>query len=283
MTGDTHSAIRPPIPRATRESLVYLLAILAFLVSTTLAVWFCRSMSEGMEMPGGWSMSMMWMPMPGQGWLAAAGMFLAMWLAMMVAMMLPSVLPTIVIYRRVLQLRHEPQIGLATSFMALGYFLVWLAFGAAAFALGVVAASGAMRWEAASRAVPALSGLILIICGLFQFTKWKMSCLRHCRDPLHFVATHLEGVPVRRRCAGSWRFGVHHGALCAGCCWGLMLAQLVLGMMNLTLMAVLAAVIALEKLAPRGIWIARAAGAASITGGFLLIGRATLTAATQVR
>jgi predicted metal-binding membrane protein len=47
-----------------------------------------------MEMPGGWTISMMWMRMPGQTWAASATSFLLMWLAMMVAMMLPSALPT---------------------------------------------------------------------------------------------------------------------------------------------------------------------------------------------
>jgi hypothetical protein len=30
--------------------------------------YFCRSMGGGMGMPGGWTMSMMWMRMPGQTW-----------------------------------------------------------------------------------------------------------------------------------------------------------------------------------------------------------------------
>ena len=44
-------------------------------------------------MPGGWSMSMAWMRMPGQTWPGAAASFLAMWAVMMVAMMLPSLVP----------------------------------------------------------------------------------------------------------------------------------------------------------------------------------------------
>jgi predicted metal-binding membrane protein len=46
-----------------------------------------------MEMPGGWTMSMMWMRMPGQTWFASALSFQSMWLAMMVTMMMPSALP----------------------------------------------------------------------------------------------------------------------------------------------------------------------------------------------
>jgi hypothetical protein len=46
-------------------------------------------MSE-MPMPGGWTMSMMWMRMPGQTWLAVAASFTGMWLVMMAVMMLRS-------------------------------------------------------------------------------------------------------------------------------------------------------------------------------------------------
>ena len=44
-------------------------------------------------MPGGWTMSMVWMRMPGQTWPGAAASFLGMWVVMMVAMMLPSLAP----------------------------------------------------------------------------------------------------------------------------------------------------------------------------------------------
>ena len=88
-------------------------------------------MSGGMEMPGGWTMSMMWMRMPGQTWFASAISFLLMWLAMMVAMMMPSALPTFLKTRR-------QRASLCQ--MASGYFAVWLAAG-----LGIYAArSGAL-------------------------------------------------------------------------------------------------------------------------------------------
>ena len=50
-------------------------------------------------MPGGWTMSMAWMRMPGQTWLGFAASFLGMWVAMMVAMMLPSLVPMLWRYR----------------------------------------------------------------------------------------------------------------------------------------------------------------------------------------
>ena len=54
---------------------------------------------SGMPMPGGWTMSMAWMRMPGQTWLEFAVSFLGMWVVMMVAMMLPSLIPRLRQYR----------------------------------------------------------------------------------------------------------------------------------------------------------------------------------------
>jgi predicted metal-binding membrane protein len=196
-------------------------------------------------------------------------MFLLMWLSMMVAMMLPSALPMLLIYRRVLHFRRERRVGLSTALMACGYFAVWLCFGMLAYLGGAAAAWAAMRWPLVSRAVPFVSGAALILCGVFQWTPWKMACLRHCRDPLHLVASHLSG-----GLGGGWRLGIHHGAFCAACCWGLMLIQLVLGVMNLAVMAIVATVIALEKLVPRVGLIVRIVGAASVAAGLWLLLRA---------
>jgi predicted metal-binding membrane protein len=55
---------------------------------------------DGMAMPGGWTMSMLWMRMPGQSWLDLALAFIGMWSVMMAVMMLPSLLPMLRRYRR---------------------------------------------------------------------------------------------------------------------------------------------------------------------------------------
>ena len=69
---------------------------LLFAASAAVTIVWCASVSAMGEMPkpGGWTMSLAWMQMPGQTcgqtWPGAAASFLGMWVVMMVAMMLPS-------------------------------------------------------------------------------------------------------------------------------------------------------------------------------------------------
>src|SRR5258708_3300553 len=56
---------------------------LLFLASAAGTIYWCGLMSGGMPMPGGWTMSMAWMRMPGQSWLDAAVSFMGMWVVMM--------------------------------------------------------------------------------------------------------------------------------------------------------------------------------------------------------
>lgn len=214
-------------------------------------------------MPGNWTMSMMWMPMGGE--FRSGAVFTLMWLAMMVAMMLPSMMPMLLLYRRAATFRGEERLWQFMFILGSGYFFVWTLYGIVAYLIGVVITRGAMHSDAFSRALPLAGGLALCIAGIYQLTPWKSACLKHCRDPLTLVAAHLQHGPF-----GALRIGIHHGAFCAACCWALMLIQLVLGVMNLTVMVVVAVVITLEKLMPRGAWPARAAGFAAIVAGVIM-------------
>ena len=207
-------------------------------------------------------MSMMWMPVPGETWTTSSLWFVVMWAAMMVAMMLPSTLPMLLLYRRAVAFRDQRRLGWATLLVGCGYFLVWTVFGAVAFGAGVVIARSAMGSESFSRLVPLAGGIGLCIAGVYQLTPWKSACLKHCRDPLTIVAHHLQ-----RGWFGALRLGIHHGAFCVACCWGLMLMQFVLGVMNLWVMISLAVIIALEKLLVRGEFVARVTGVAAVLAG----------------
>ena len=223
-------------------------------------------MGGGMSMPGGWTMPMMWMAMPGQSLWSAARVFLIMWAAMMIAMMLPSTWPMLSLYRRVAVSSHQKHISLGTLLLGFGYFFVWTAFGAAAFAGGVLISQAAMSSERLSRAIPVGAGAGLIFAGLYQLSPLKQACLLHCRSPLL-----LFGHLWRPGMLGALRIGVAHGAYCAACCWALMLMQMIFGVMSLFVMTLIAALIAIEKLWIHGPVFARIVGAVAVAAGMAVI------------
>jgi predicted metal-binding membrane protein len=227
------------------------ICVLAFGASVVATAYFCRSMCSEMEMPGGWTMSMMWMPMQGQSWFASARSFLLMWLAMMVAMMMPSALPTF------LKVRRQATFLCCTAF---GYFVIWLAAGVGVYGFGVAFAAVAIRSELFSRAVPWLLGASLISAGAIQLTGWKMTQLLRCRSPFGC------GISYPKHEA-SFRLGCKQGVACCLCCAAPMTIQLALGIMNPLVMIVVAMVIAAEKLLRRPAVIARLVGIAAIIMG----------------
>jgi predicted metal-binding membrane protein len=237
-----------------------------FLVAASLTLYGARSMGGGMPMPGGWTMPMMWMVMPGQSVWNTAWMFLLMWQAMMVAMMLPSTWPMLALYRRVAVFRELAHASVAACVVAAGYFGAWLAFGAVAFAAGFGISSWAMHSERISRLVPPAAGLALVLAGIYQLTPLKQACLKHCREPVLYLSHEW-----RPGMGGAFRLGLHHGAFCAACCWALMVIQMILGVMNLEVMILIAAVIGTEKLWKRGPALARAVGVGTIAAGLALI------------
>src|SRR5258705_2396018 len=147
---------------------------LLFAASTALTIAWCASMSAigGMPMPGGWTMSMAWMRMPGQTWPGAAASFLGMWVVMMVAMMLPSLVPMLCRYRQAVGRTGETRLGRLTALVGLGYFVVWTGFGMAAFLLGVALATMEQQ-PALTRAAPIAVGVVVLIAGCLQLTAWK--------------------------------------------------------------------------------------------------------------
>ena len=233
---------------------------IAFLASVVATAYFCRSMCCEMDMPGGWTMSMMWMRMPGQSWPASATSFLLMWLVMMVAMMMPSALPMFLHMGRSHAGTRTANALAILTLVAAGYFAIWLGAGAVVYALGVVFAPTAMGWESFSRAVPVLSGAALLAAGLFQFTPWKMTSLLRCRAPVGCAA----GCIGRRT---GFLLGCREGLACCVCCTAPMMIQLALGVMNPLVMVGVAIAIAAEKLLPRPEIVSRLIGVTSIVAG----------------
>ena len=146
-----------PVQLASRrtERRVYAGAALAFAAALVPVIYFSKTMAGAMPMPGGWQMSMAWMPM--SGWATATLMFAFMWMAMMVAMMLPSTLPVVLLFRRFQVFRGTVHPARLSAVLAGGYFLVWSGFGVAAYGGGVLITQLSMRSVGVSRAVPTLA------------------------------------------------------------------------------------------------------------------------------
>jgi predicted metal-binding membrane protein len=235
---------------------------LLFAASAAVTIVGCASMSTmgGMRMPGGWTMSMAWMRMPGHTWSGSAASFLGMWTVMMVAMMLPSQVPVLWRYRQAVGRTGETRLGRRTALVGLGYFFVWTAIGIAVFPLGVALAMVEMQQPGLARAVPIAAGVVVLIAGSLQFTAWKARQLACCREPSRPVT--------------AWKHGLRLGFQCSLCCAGPMMILLVLGVMDLRAMAVVTAAITAERLAPAGERVARIIGAVFVGAGLCLIARA---------
>jgi predicted metal-binding membrane protein len=222
---------RPPaLPEVLRFGLPGLLVLLA-LVGWAVTDERMRGMDAG----------------PGTD-LGALGFFLVTWVVMMSAMMFPSISPMVLMYARIEAGRREQGKSApagATAVFVGGYLIAWAAAGLVGYAIFDLSRSlsiDALSWD---RGGPYLAGGVLIAAAVYQLTPLKDVCLRKCRNPLMFLLTSWR--PGR---LGAMRMGIEHGAWCVGCCWALMAALFALGVMSLGWMALIAALIAIEKLLP---------------------------------
>lgn len=244
---------------------------LLFVVSATVTIVWSTSMSKigGMPMPGDWTMSMAWMRMRGQTWVGAAAAFTGMWAVMMMAMMMPSLVPMLSRYRQAIR-KQQPgaPVGWLTAMAGIGYFLAWSAYGIVAFPLGAALTALAMQQPPLARAVPIAVGAVVLFAGALQFTAWKAHHLACCRQ-----ATVLDGM-VQAGAGSALRHGLRLGIQCIRCCVALMAVLLVIGFMDVPVMAVVAAAITVERLAPAAESAARAVGVVAVAAGLFLIVRA---------
>jgi predicted metal-binding membrane protein len=223
---------------------------------------------SGMAMPGGWTMSMAWMPMPGQTWLGAAASFVGMWFVMMVAMMLPSLVRTLWRYRQAVGKAGKMRPNWLTALVGIGYFFVWTVVGIVVFPLGAALAEIEMRRPTLARVVPIAVGVVVLIAGALQFSAWKAHYLAGCREP----SGRRRTLPANA--ATAWRHGLRLGLHCIYGCAGFTAILLVIGIMDVRVMDLVTAAITAERLAPNGERVARALGIVVVGVGLLLIARA---------
>ncbi|MGW5421856.1 DUF2182 domain-containing protein [Streptomyces sp. NPDC003943] len=238
--GETRTSGRAPALLPARDlAVAWLLMVVLAALAWTLTVAQARDM--GVE--------------PGTMGLAVP-LFLALWLVMMIAMMFPSVAPVAITWAKGIARQSTGLVraGRTTAFVS-GYLVVWTAFGLVAYGLLALTGDlvqdhpGAGRWIGATA---------FALAGLQQLGPLKNVCLRHCRSPMSQLITYAGYRPRAR----DFRVGLHHGMYCLGCCWGLMIVLIPLGVMNVAAMAAVAGVIFLEKLWRHGPALSRVAGIA---------------------
>ncbi len=221
-----------------------------------------------MDQPG--SVDMPGHDVSGMGGIEAAGatgrllelaLFLFGWVVMMVAMMLPAALPLILLYRTMARRQIGALAGDVGMFVLLaGYISVWALAGLLVYGYNLLA-------SALGPALAIAPGLLAIAGGVYQFTALKQGCHTRCSNPLFFLMHNW-----RPGMTGTLRLGLLHGVDCLGCCIGLMLALIALGMMNVAWMLTAAVIIVVEKTLPGGHRIAQPLGVALILGGAVVLG-----------
>ena len=193
----------------------------------------------------------------------------AMWAVMMGGMMAPSAAPMILMYARVgRQGNAEGKPLAATGWFAAGYFLAWMGFSLAATLVQWMIERAALLDARMVSASNVLGGIVLIAAGVYQWSPLKDVCLAQCQSPIGFL---MRYGGFRSDLPGCLLMGLRHGAYCIGCCWALMALLFVGGVMNVLWIALLAMLVLLEKLAPFGRWIARAAGAVCVGAGAAML------------
>ena len=231
----------------TQRALVVVLVLLA-----GIGWWWTTQQMRGMD-DGPWTQ------------LGSFGWFISVWIVMMAAMMFPSVAPTVALYSRMSRDRGAP-----VAFVA-GYLATWTGAGVVGFLVGVLAGRAApdLQWDQAGRV---MTGATLLVAAAYELTPLKNVCLSKCRSPLGLLLGSW-----RDGWSGALRMGMRNGAWCVGCCWALMASLFALGVMSAVWMAVVAGLIALEKLLP---WRRTATYGSAVV--LLAIGVLVLTAPTAL-
>lgn len=215
------------------------------------------------------------------GWHASAGtgagthhsasflFVFVMWSVMMVAMMVPSAAPTILMFDTIVknQAGNESRVSMTTVFIA-GYLATWTVYSGFAAMGQLWLQNAALISTAMARSAPIVSGVLLVVAGLFQFSSLKYACLKHCRSPVGFFMSHWQDGQK-----GALLMGLRSGTYCVGCCWALMVLMFVAGAMNVFWMAVLALFILVEKLIPWGRRFSQTSGVVMIAWGIWIFTR----------
>ena len=223
-------------------------AILVTLLALAAVAWaYVSTQSGSMTMSGGADV-------------ASFAIFLTTWVVMMAAMMFPAFAPVVLVYAQYTRRRTGTWPLLAAIFVG-GYLMIWSAVGVGAYVLVTLLVPLIVEIPMVRAAPQVFLGAVIGAAGVYQLTPLKDALLTHCRSPFHWL---LRG--YRPGLRGALFMGIDEGVVCMGCCVGLMLVLLAVGLASVGWMAAVAAVIFAEKvLAPTP---AVAKGVAIVLVGF---------------
>jgi predicted metal-binding membrane protein len=221
--------------------------------------WGMRHMDVGMEM----------VIMPAMQHWTARDLVLVflMWAVMMVAMMVPSASPVVLLFAEINRRRSEQQGAfVAPGQFLLGYLTVWTGFSLLATLAQWGLLTAALVSPMMESTNKAFAAGLLLIAGLFQFSRLKYACLAHCRSPMGFLVTEWRQGPL-----GAFRMGLKHGGYCLGCCWALMGLLFAFGVMNLLWVASISAFVLFEKITKANQLVSRLSGLLFVSGAVWIV------------
>jgi predicted metal-binding membrane protein len=259
--------------------------VLIFIISITAIAWILSK-----DQPDTMKAMMLYDPVE-------ISLFGITWTVGMAAMMFPSITPVILFYDREIRSRHDrsgntntrPHYSLidgagdgcerntrtlplpilygSLNIIFVGsYLAIWTIIGITLLLAWSVPVNSFMAHFETRQQFQMVFGIILITCGVYQFSLLKRKCIGYCESPKNFLMRRWSnGI------SGAINMGVHPGLSCVGCCLPYCLLMVALGWMNLLWMALFASIIFGEKIWFHGIWIARTAGV-----GLAIIGIMTI-------
>ena len=187
-----------------------------------------------------------------------------MWAVMMAAMMLPTMVPTMRSYEDLMVSADGTRIGWIG--VLLGYSLIWIIFSLIITIVQMVLLNFSivdMMGKAKSLWV---SAALLILAGVFQFTRAKEVCHGVCHSPMSYFLGHWK-----TGLNGGVRMGISLGAYCVGCCWLFMVLGFAGGVMNFLWMGLATLMMVLEKLPQLGHFIVKPLGVLMILSGLSIV------------
>lgn len=254
--------------------------ILVALLFTSLVAWlFSISQPDTM-------METMMTPNP-----IALLIFTVSWTVGMAAMMFPAIVPMVLLYNQLIvennnnsdylldiskqknnKRRQFPLVSpsiyysIKTIVFVASYLLVWSLTGILLLLSWSILMNNLFTTHEVKE-LDIVSGFLLVISGLYQFSSLKRKCLGYCESPLAFFTKRWKGNST----IGSIKMGTYHGLYCLGCCWPYFLLMVALGWMNIAWMGIFAGIIFGEKIWSKGIWISRFTGITFAIVGILTV------------